>query len=52
MAVKIQSFERVVPMIYAYQTPGVQYHDGWTKIGYTDGRGARLPADAHGGRPP
>lgn len=36
MAVKIQSFERVVPMIYAYQTPGVQYHDGWTKIGYTE----------------
>ncbi|MEY8336910.1 DEAD/DEAH box helicase family protein [Lachnospiraceae bacterium 62-35] len=35
-AVKIQSFTRVVPMIYAYNTPGVIYHDGWTKIGYTE----------------
>lgn len=31
MAVQIQSFKRVVPMIYAYNTPGVVYHDGWTK---------------------
>jgi len=23
-------------MIYAYTTPGVTYHDGWTKIGYTE----------------
>lgn len=36
MAVKIQSFQRVVPMIYAYNTPGVSYHDGWTKVGYTE----------------
>lgn len=36
MAVQIQSFKRVVPMIYAYNTPGVVYHDGWTKIGYTE----------------
>ena len=35
-AAKIQSFSRVVPMIYAYNTPGVSYHDGWTKIGYTE----------------
>lgn len=33
---KIKSFSRVVPMIYAYNTPGVTYHDGWTKIGYTE----------------
>ena len=33
---KIQSFSRVVPMIYAYNTPGVTYHEGWTKIGYTE----------------
>lgn len=33
---KIKSFFRVVPMIYAYNTPGVTYHDGWTKIGYTE----------------
>ena len=32
----INSFKRVVPMIYAYNTPGVTYHDGWTKIGYTE----------------
>ena len=35
-AAKIQSFSRVVPMIYAYNTPGVTYHEGWTKIGYTE----------------
>ena len=23
-------------MIYAYNTPGVSYHEGWTKIGYTE----------------
>ena len=33
---RIQSFVRVEPMIYAYDTPGVTYHDGWIKIGYTD----------------
>ncbi len=33
---KIKSFSRVVPMIYAYNTPGIPYHDGWTKIGYTE----------------
>lgn len=36
MAVQIQSFQRVIPMIYAYQTPGIPYHEGWTKIGYTE----------------
>ena len=25
---KIKSFQKVVPMIYAYNTPGVSYHDG------------------------
>lgn len=35
-SIKINSFKRVVPMIYAYNTPGVAYHDGWTKIGYTE----------------
>ena len=35
-SIKISSFKRVVPMIYAYNTPGVAYHDGWTKIGYTE----------------
>ena len=35
-AAKIKSFTQVVPMIYAYNTPGVSYHEGWTKIGYTE----------------
>lgn len=34
--IKIKTTEKVVPMIYAYTTPGVVYHDGWTKIGYTE----------------
>lgn len=32
----IKTFEPIEPMIYAYQTPGVTYHEGWTKIGYTE----------------
>ncbi len=36
MAVNIKSFTRVIPMIYAYNTPGIPYHDGWIKIGYTE----------------
>ena len=34
--IKIKTSEKVMPMIYAYTTPGVVYHDGWTKIGYTE----------------
>jgi len=34
--IKIKTSEKVSPMIYAYTTPGVVYHDGWTKIGYTE----------------
>lgn len=32
----IKSAKKVVPMIYAYTTPGVVYHEGYTKIGYTE----------------
>ena len=32
---RINSYRRVVPMIYAYQTPGYPKHEGWTKIGET-----------------
>lgn len=32
----IKSTKKIVPMIYAYTTPGVTYHDGYTKIGYTE----------------
>ncbi|WP_337602839.1 DEAD/DEAH box helicase family protein [Acidaminococcus timonensis] len=34
--VQVKSYKSVVPMIYAYTTPGVPAHDGWTKIGYTE----------------
>ncbi len=32
----IQSTKKVIPMIYAYTTPGITYHDGYIKIGYTE----------------
>ena len=32
----INTTKSVVPMIYAYTTPEVKRHDGWTKIGYTE----------------
>lgn len=35
-AVKIKPFAAVRPMIYCYSTPGVAYHEGWVKIGYTE----------------
>lgn len=34
--IKIKTTQAVTPMIYAYTTPGIAYHDGWTKIGYTE----------------
>ena len=34
-APKIQPLAPIVPMIYAYTTPEIARHDGWTKIGYT-----------------
>ncbi|WP_242357320.1 DEAD/DEAH box helicase family protein [Bifidobacterium pseudolongum] len=33
--VRIQPFKHIVPMIYAYTTPEIERHNGWTKIGYT-----------------
>lgn len=32
----IKTTKAVVPMIYAYTTPEIRRHDGWTKIGYTE----------------
>jgi len=32
----VKSSSRVVPEIYAYTTPEIARHDGWTKIGYTE----------------
>lgn len=33
---KVQTNVPVIPQIYAYTTPGIPDHDGWTKIGYTE----------------
>lgn len=35
-AVQIKPFVDVEPMVYCYSTPGVTYHEGWVKIGYTE----------------
>ena len=32
----LKSIQCKNPMIYAYTTPGIDYHDGWLKIGYTE----------------
>ena len=34
--INIKTSEKVTPQCYAYTTPGVTYHDGWTKIGFTE----------------
>ncbi|WP_312104189.1 DEAD/DEAH box helicase family protein [Pygmaiobacter massiliensis] len=34
--ITIKTAQRVIPMIYAYTTPEIHKHDGWTKIGYTE----------------
>lgn len=36
MAIKIKTAAKVVPQCYAYTTPGVVKHEGWTKIGFTE----------------
>ncbi len=33
---KVKTVKGVVPMIYAYTTPEIARHNGWTKIGYTE----------------
>jgi len=35
-AIQIQTTTKVVPKCYAYTTPGVPEHNGWTKIGFTE----------------
>lgn len=32
----INTVKKVVPMCYAYTTPQIKEHDGWTKIGFTE----------------
>lgn len=34
----IQPYGRIIPMIYAYTTPGISYHEGWTKSDIPKGR--------------
>lgn len=34
--IQIKTSKRVTPQCYAYTTPGVPAHDGWTKIGFTE----------------
>lgn len=34
--ISIKTTKKVVPMIYAYSTPEIARHNGWTKIGYTE----------------
>ena len=34
--IDVKTTKPVVPMIYAYTTPEIKRHDGWTKIGYTE----------------
>ena len=53
MTPNIQSFRRVIPMIYAYTHPQYPPHQGWTKICYTDKqtveeRIERLPNNVRG----
>lgn len=35
-AINIKTTTKVIPQCYAYTTPGVPAHDGWTKIGFTE----------------
>lgn len=34
--IELQTAKKIVPMIYAYTTPEIARHNGWTKIGYTE----------------
>ena len=34
--ISVKTSERAFPMIYAYSTPQIAEHNGWTKIGYTE----------------
>lgn len=34
--ITINTSQKVIPMVYAYITPEIARHNGWSKIGYTD----------------
>lgn len=36
MGITLNTTKRANPMIYAYSTPQIAAHNGWTKIGYTE----------------
>lgn len=36
MGIKLKTAKQAFPMIYAYSTPQITAHNGWTKIGYTE----------------
>ena len=36
MGIRLNTAKQAFPMIYAYSTPQIAAHDGWTKIGYTE----------------
>lgn len=36
MGIKLNTAKQAFPMIYAYSTPQIAAHNGWTKIGYTE----------------
>ena len=48
MKIKINTAKKVTPKIYAYTTPEIARHDGWTKIGYTEQDVANKTTDGHG----
>ena len=35
-AISIKTSKQIEPKCYAYTTPEIKRHDGWTKIGYTE----------------
>ena len=32
--ISLKTSSRIIPMVYAYSTPQIEDHNGWTKIGY------------------
>jgi superfamily II DNA or RNA helicase len=36
MGIRLDTKQRVIPMVYSYSTPQIAEHNGWTKIGYTE----------------
>ena len=46
--ISIRTAQHVVPMIYAYTTPEIARHEGWSKIGYTEqGVDTRIEQQTH-----